>query len=106
MKMIENAERNALKGLIIRSSESVGKSITAVPQLSDIDKFYWSFIASCCTCIQVGVKDLNKLNAFAFAIENLSSIYLAYCNKKTNVPQPLCEVPEEIKHTDIREYFK
>jgi len=104
--MIENAEKNALKELIIKSSESVSKSITTLSQLSDIDKFYWSFIASCCTRIQVGVKDLKKLNVFAFAIENLSSVYLAYCNKKSNILQPLCEVPEDIKHTDVREYFK
>jgi len=105
MKMIENAEKNVLKELIIRSSQSVGKSITTLSQLSDTDKFYWSFIVSCCTRIQVGVKDLNKLNIFAFAIENLSNVYLAYCNKK-NISQPLYEVPEEIKHTDVREYFK
>ncbi|XP_065915635.1 uncharacterized protein [Dysidea avara] len=94
------------KQLIVRSSVSVSKTVTTLSALSSIEKFYWNFIALCCCRIHVGVKDLQKLSRFAFAIENLSSIYSAYCNKRSNVSQPLCEVPEEIKHTDVREYFK
>ena len=101
--MIENAANNTMKDLIIRSSEHISKTFTASLPLSDIAKFYWSFIALCCKRIQIGVKDLKKLAHFSFAIEKLCIIYLAYCDKTMDVSQPLCKVPEEI--SDIKEYF-
>ena len=60
----------------------------------------------CCNRIQVGVKDLRKLSVFAFAIETLCSIYSAYCNKRINVSNPLCEVPDDVKQTNVKEIIE
>jgi len=94
--------------LITRSVESVSKTVTSLDQLSFIDNFYWSFIASCCKHIQVGIKDLSKISDFYFAIEKFSSIFKVYCDLKKNVSQPMHELPEELKYTpndNVKYYF-
>ena len=106
--MIEKIQSNTLKQLITRSVKSVRSTVTSLSQLSVIDKFYWSFIASCCNHIQVGVKDLNKLSDFYFALEKFSKIYKAYCDERKNISQPMHELPEEIKYNpnnDVKDYF-
>jgi len=106
--MIEKVQSNALKKLITRSVESVKLTVSSLSKLSFINKFYWSFIASCCNRIQVGVKDLSKISDLYFAIENFSEIYKAYCDVRINISHPMNELPEEIKRTsnsDIKDYF-
>ena len=104
-KMIENAPRNALKDLITKGSEYLRNAIITSSPVSDIAKFYWSVIASCCKRIQVGEKDFKKLDQFSFTIEKLGRIYVAYCEKNADVLQPISEVPKEIKLMYMREYF-
>jgi len=106
--MIEKVQSNGLKQLITRSVESVSKTVMSLSQLSFIDNFYWSFIASCCKHIQVGIKDLSKLSDFYFAIEKFSDIYKAYCGLRINVSQPMHELPEELKcipNSNVKDYF-
>ena len=103
--MVENAERNVLKEVIVRSSKYISNK--ALSCLSNcIDEFYWSFIASCCKCIQVDVKNIKKFNLYSFAIEKLSSVYFAYWKNRTDIAQPLCEFPEEKEHSDVKKYFQ
>jgi len=106
--MIEKIQSKVLKQLINRSVESVKLTVTSLSQLSFIDNFYWSFIASCCNRIQVGVKDLSKLSDFNFVIKKFSEIYKAYWDLRITVSHPMYELPEEIKcipNTGIKDYF-
>jgi len=106
--MIEKMS-DALKQLINKSVECVSKTVSYLSQPFLIEQFFWSFIASCCNQIKVGVKDLNKLSNFCFTIEKLSKIFKAYCEVNKNTSQPMHELPEQIKyieHESIRDYFK
>jgi len=108
--MIENDTINSsMKELIAKSTKYVSKTISLLPNVSHIDKFYWRFIASCCNHIHVGVKDLYKLEIFSFAIERFGNIFLCYCQKKKTVSQPLSVIPEDVmlaSNNDLKQYFE
>ena len=107
-KMIEKMN-DTFKQLITKSVECVSKTVSNLSHPLVIEKFFWSFIASCCNQIRVGVKDLNKLGNFYFAIEKFSKIFKAYCEVNQNTSQPMHELPEQIKcipHESIKDYFR
>jgi len=108
--MIKNETiSSSMKELMAKSTKYVSKTISLLPTVSHIDKFYWRFIASCCSHIHVGVKDLYKLEMFSFVIERFGNIFLYYCQKWKTISQPLSVIPEDVKlasNNDLKQYFE
>jgi len=95
--------------MITKSAKYVSKTVSSLPNLTHIDKFYWRFIASCCNHIHVGMKDLHKLEMFSFAIENFGHVFILYCHRRKPSSQPMSLIPEEVEHAsnkDVKEYFQ
>ena len=101
---------NQLKIVINTSISAACNSLTKLSQLSEVDKFYWHFIASCCSHIQPNVENLAKLNSYLFVTEKLSAIFRDYCStRKREKHMVIHEIPQEISrisNTDIKDYFK
>ena len=101
---------NQLKLVIDAGVKAVSSSFTKLSQLSEADKFYWHFIASCCIHVQPSLENLTKLKNYVFATEKLSKIFYEYCatRKLERIPV-IHEVPQEINrisNSDVKEYFK
>ena len=87
----------------------VCSSLTELPLMSEVVKFYWHFIASCCSQIQPDPEDLNTLNIYMFVIEKLSSVFKKYCVVKKLKKSLIDEVPQEISNilnANVGDYFK
>ena len=107
--MLENLRTSQLNTVIDESIEVASNSLTTLSQLSEVDKFYWHFIASCCKHVQPNRENLVKLIRFLFAVERLSIIFHEYCTKKSIEKSVMYEVPQEIHHilnADVEDYFK
>jgi len=94
------------KLLIIRSVESVRGTLGALSHISATNQFYWSFIASCCDCVQLDKEALHKLSSYTFVLEQLSKIFQVYCKDKVVI---LEDVPEDIaciSDENVKDYFK
>ena len=109
-KMIEKLNStNWLKIVINASISAACNSLTKLSQLSEVDKFYWHFIASCCSHVQPNVENLAKLNSYLFVTEKLSAIFRDYCSTRYREKHTVInEIPQEINHisnTDIKDYF-
>lgn len=95
--------------MINTSVDAVCKSLTMLSQLSEVDKFYWHFIASCCINAQPNLENLTKLNTYIFVIQKLSKIYHEYCTVRKIQKSVIHTIPQEISHisnTDVKDYFK
>ena len=98
-----------LKLVINESVTAASNSLAMLSQLSEADKFYWHFIASCCNRVQPNRENLAKVNTYLFAIEKLSAIFHEYCTKNNieksfiinTVPQEICH----ILNADVKSYF-
>ena len=101
---------NQLKLVIDAGVKAVSSSFTKLSQLSEADKFYWHFIASCCAHVQPGVENLANLKSYVFATEKLSKIFCDYWNtRKVEKPPVIHVVPQEINrisNSDVKDYFK
>ena len=101
---------NQLKPVIDAGVKAVSSSFTKLSQLSEADKFYWHFIASCCAHVQPSVENLTKLKNYVFATEKLSKIFCEYCAIRKVVKIPVIhQVPQEINrisNSDVKDYFK
>ena len=101
---------NQLKIMIDAGVKAVSSSFTKLSQLSEVDKFYWHFIASCCAHVQPNVENLAKLKNYVFATGKLSEVFCEYCTTKRVEKIPVVyEVPQEINrisNSDVKEYFK
>ena len=98
-----------LKLAINESVTAACNSLTTLSQLSEADKFYWHFIASCCNHIQPNRENLAKVNTYLFPIEKLSVIFHKYCTKN-NIEKSfvISTIPQEIIHisnADVKNYF-
>ena len=110
-KMIEKLNSaNHLKLLINVGVKAVSNSLTKLAQLSEVDKFYWHFISSCCTHVHLTVDNIFKLKIYLFVIEKLSTVFHDYCTtKKFKKPVVIDSLPREIDcipNTDVKDYFK
>ena len=101
---------NHLKLMIDAGVKVASSSFTKLSQLSEVDKFYWHFIASCCAQVQPSFESLAKLKSYVFATEKLSKIFCDYCTtRKLEKPPVIHEVPREIcriSNSDVKDYFK
>ena len=101
---------NQLKLVLNASINAASASLTALSQLSEVDKFYWHFIASCCNHVQPNAENLSKLKTYLFVTERLSNIFLDYyASRKIEKPPVIHEVPQEIiriSNPDVKDYFK
>ena len=100
---------NQLKIVIDASVKAAFSSFNRLSRLSEVDKFYWHFIASCCAQVQLNVENLYRLKSYVFATEKLSKIYCDYwITKNIEKPPVFHEVPQEISrfNSDVKEYFK
>ena len=101
---------NQLKLVLNASINAASASLTTLSQLSEVDKFYWHFIASCCNHVQPSVEKLSKLNTYLFVTERLSTLFLDYyASKKIEKPPVIHVVPQEIisiSNADVKDYFK
>ena len=105
--MLENLQSNRFNSVIDESIKAASNSLTALSQLSEVDKFYWHFIASCCKHVQPNRENLVKLNTFLFVIERLSTIFHEYCTKNSIEKSVITMVPQEIHHIAyVEDYFK
>ena len=98
-----------LKLVIHESVTAACNSLTALSQLSEVDKFYWHFVASCCYHIQPNRENLAKLNTYLFLIEKFSVIFHKYCTKN-NLEKSFVinTIPLEISrilNPDVKNYF-
>ena len=99
---------NPLKLVITESVTAASNSLTGLSHLSEADKFYWHFIASCCNHVQPNRENLAKVNTYLFAIEKLSTIFHEYCTKNNIEKSVINIVPQEISHilnADVKSYF-
>ena len=110
VRMIENLNSaHHLKVVVSASVNAASSSFSALSQLSEVDKFYWHFIALCCNHVQLGPDNLSKLNTYLFMIEKLSRVYHEYCNARNSEKSVIHTVPQEIDrigNADIKDYFK
>ena len=101
---------NQLKIVIDAGVKAVSSSFIKLSRLSEVDKFYWHFIASCCAHVQPSVENLAKLKSYVFATEKLSKIFCEYCTTRKVEKIPVIhEVPQEINrisNSDVKDYFK
>ena len=110
-KMIEKlSSGNHLKLLVNAGVKAASASLTKLPPSSEVDKFYWHFVASCCTHVQPSVENLSKLKTYLFVIDRLSTIFHDYCTtRKIEKPAVIHSLPQEIDgcpNTDVKDYFK
>ena len=110
-KMIEKlSSSNQLKLAIDAGVKAASSSLTKLTQLSEVDKFYWHFIALCCAHVQPNVENLAKLKSYVFATEKLSKTFCDYCTTRKLEKIPVIhEVPQEINrisNSDVKDYFK
>ena len=97
-----------LKLVIHESVTAACNSLTTSSQLSEADKFYWHFIASCCNHVQPNRENLAKLNTYLFPIEKLSIIFHEYCTENNIEKSVIHSIPQEISHisnADVKNYF-
>jgi len=100
---------NHLRDTINASVIAASNSLTALLNLSEADKFYWHFIASCCNLVQPGTEDLTKLNTYLCIVEMLSKIFHHYCAAWKIERLVIHEIPQEItriSNDDVKDYFK
>ena len=99
-----------LKLLINDGVKAVSNSLTKLSQLSEVDKFYWHFISSCCTHIQLSVDNISKLKTYLIVMERLSTVFHDYCTtrkyEKPVVIHSLRQEIDRIPNTDVKYYFK
>ena len=99
-----------LKLVIDAGVKAISSSLTKLSQMSEVDKFYWHFIALCCAHVQPSVENLAKLKSYLFATEKLSKVYCDYWNtRKVEKPPVVYVVPQEISrvlNSDVKDYFK
>ena len=97
-----------VKLVIHESVTAACNSLTTLSQLSEADKFYWHFVASCCNHVQPNRENLAKLNAYLFPIEKLSVIFHEYCTKNNKEKSVIHTIPQEINcipNPDVKNYF-
>ena len=103
-------EATHLKLVIDASVKAASNSLTKLSQLSESDKFYWNFIASCCSHIQLSHENLAKLKSYVFVTEKLSKIFHHYCTtRKLTKSSIIHSIPQEINcvsNSDVKDYFK
>jgi len=100
---------NNLKALILHSVDHVVKTLNYLQQLSSVDRFYWNFIASCCSHIKPDKDNLDKITMYTFAVEKLGRVFQEYCVTKNINPRVFFTVPEginQLSNHDVKEYFK
>ena len=104
--MIEKLETSShLESIIDVSIDAACESLDTLSQLTDVDKFYWHFISSCCKHIRPSAGNLVKLTTYSFAIDKLGKIFQQYCIMKNINESVTCEIPQDISNTDIKDYF-
>ena len=107
--MLEKLENfRPLADVIDASIGAVHNSLTTLSKLSEVDKFYWRFISSCCKCIQLGSENLATLNIYSLVINKLGKIFQEYCKVKDVSRSITDKVPEEINSVlsaEVQEYF-
>ena len=99
---------NHLKLVINESITAACNSLTALSQLSEADKFYWHFIASCCNHVQPNRENLAKVNTYLYPINKLSIIFHEYCTKNSIEKSIIDTVPQEISlilNANVKDYF-
>ena len=109
--MIEKLNSSRPLRLVVDAGvKAVSSSLTNLSQMSEVNKFYWHFIASCCAHVQLSVENLAKLKSYVFATEKLSKVYCDYWNtRKVEKPPVIDAVPQEIScvlNSDVKDYFK
>ena len=99
---------DSMKHLIGSSVTAACKSVTSLESLSDHEKFHWSFIALCCSYIQI--PHINKIGSDdILLVETLGRVLQTYCISKNTPIHTFMEVPEDINklhNADVKSYFK
>ena len=104
--MIKKLETSShLQDIVEVSIYAACESLNALPQVSDVDKFYWHFISSCCKHIRPSGGNLVKLTTYSFAIDKLGKIFQQYCMIKNISESVTCRIPQDISNADIKDYF-
>ena len=108
--MIKKLDSNSrLKPIIIDSVKAACKSLSTLSQLSEINKFYWHFIALCCNCVQPNPDSLDDFIIYESIIDQLSKILQAYYRSNKEITKVTHELPHELSHisnSDVKNYFK
>ena len=100
---------NQLKLVVNAAVSTASSSLTAISQLSEVDKFYWHFIASCCNHVQPNPDNLSKLDNYLFITERLSTIFYDYCTTRKRGKEVIHSIPQEIdriSNSDVKDYFR
>ena len=109
-EMIKKLNYNPkLERIVVISIKAACTSLLTLPQLSEIEKFYWHFIALCCSHVQPNPENLDELINYERVIIQLSKIFQKYYNLKINTTKDTHQIPYElndISSTDVKDYFQ
>ena len=97
-----------LQRMLSFSIKTVCNSLLKLPQLSEVDSFYWHFIALCCKYIQPNSQNLDELIVYKFITLQLRKIHYTYCEIR-KMDKVIHEIPHEFSNTtnaDVKDYFK
>ena len=98
-----------LKHILVISVKAAYNSLQTLPQLSEIEKFRWHFIALCCNHVQPNPENLDELINYECVIVQLSKIFQKYYELKMNTTIDIHQIPyglNDISSTDVRGYFQ
>ena len=98
-----------LKHIVDISIRAAYKSLLTLPQLSEIEKFHWHFIALCCNHVQPNPENLDELINYECVIVQLSKIFQKYYefkNETTKDTQQISYELNDISSTDVKVYFQ
>ena len=108
--MIEKLSSSSPLKLVVDAGVKTASSSLTKSKMSEVDKFYWHFITSCCAHVQPSVENLAKLKSYVFVTEKLSIIYSDYwITRRVEKPPVIHVVPQEISrisNSDVKDYFK
>ena len=98
-----------LKHIVAVSIKATCNSLPTLPQLSEVEKFYWHFIALCCNYVQPNPENLDELCIiYEYVIVQLSKIFQTYCDLKQNTTKEIHQISYElsdISNIDVKDYF-
>ena len=97
-----------LEHIVDISIKAACNSLQTLPQLSEVDKFYWHLIALCCNHVQPNPEKLDELIIYECIIVELSKIFQAYYDLKKNTTKDIHQILYELNETlstDVQDYF-
>ena len=98
-----------LKRILVISIKAACDSLQTLPQLTEVEKFHWHFIALCCNHVQPNPENLDELINYECAIVQLNKIFHKYYELKMNNTIDIHQIPYElndISSIDVKDYFQ